>query len=197
MRRGALTILSLALAVTACGDDASTTTAAVTTAAPTTAAPTTTAAVVTTAGATTTSVDEVAARVAAATGYAGTYTGEWNNTTFGSSGSIDIEFGVDAATALATLVLDLGGNVFGVGDPDPLQAEFDLNAAGPYSGNDPLFGDYTVDIDEAGHLSVVAAAVPGVGGLELTLEGDFTAGEFAGTYVIAGLADGTFVATRA
>jgi hypothetical protein len=190
MRRGALTLLSLALVVAACGDDASTTTAAVTT-----AAPTTTAAVATTA-ASTTSLDEVAARVAAATGYAGSYTGEWVNTTFGSNGAIAVEFGVDAATALATLVLDLGGNVFGAADPAPLQAEFDLNAAGPYSGNDPLFGDYTIEIDDAGHLTVVAPAVPGVGGLELTLEGDFTAGEFVGTYVIAGLAEGTFVATR-
>ncbi|HAX82373.1 MAG TPA: hypothetical protein DCY40_07400 [Actinobacteria bacterium] len=190
MRRGALTVLSLILIAGSCGDDSSGTTATVTT-----AAPTTTAAVVTTA-ATTTSLDEVAARVAAATDYAGTYAGEWHNTTFDSSGTIAVDFGVDPATARATLVLDLGGNVFGAADPDPLHAEFDLTAAGPYAGNDPLFGDYTVAIDGAGHLTVIAPAVPGAGGLELTLEGDFADGEFTGAYVIAGLAEGTFTASR-
>lgn len=190
MRRGAFIILSLVLIATACGDDSSGTSAAVTT-----VAPTTTEAVVTTA-ATTTSLDEVAARVAAASAYAGAYTGEWHNTTFWSTGSIAIDFVVDPATARATLMLDLGGSVFGAADPDPLHAEFDLTAAGPYAGTDPLFGDYTVAIDGAGHLTVVAPAVPGVGGRELTLEGDFAAGTFDGTYEIAGLAEGTFTATR-
>lgn len=46
------------------------------------------------------------------------------------------------------------------------------------------------------HLSFTAAAIPGVGNREMTLEGDFVDGAFSGTYTIVGLAEGTFEASR-
>jgi hypothetical protein len=101
--------------------------------------------------------------VAAATGYAGTTPG--GTTTFDPR-SIDIEFGVDAPARDPGL--DLGGNVFGVGDPDPLWPS-SISMPPVHPGNDPL-GDYTAGVDEAGHLRG-RPAVPGRR-LELTLEGD-------------------------
>jgi hypothetical protein len=38
---------------------------------------------------------------------AGTYAGDWNNTTFGSTGPIEMEFSVDAEAAFALVTLDL------------------------------------------------------------------------------------------
>ncbi|MEQ1872524.1 MAG: hypothetical protein ABL953_02255 [Ilumatobacteraceae bacterium] len=201
MKRRALLIpiLSFALLVS-CGDDKksdSTTadTAADTSADTTTADSTADTTADTTADPTTTVVDPAAARIATAEEIAGTYTGEWTNTTFGSTGTINATFTVDAITAIASLSMDLGGNVFGSPDPDALTAEFDLNGEGPYAGTSELFGDYTVEYS-AGHLKFTAPAVPGVGNLEMTIEGDFADGAFSGTYTIVGLAEGTFEANR-
>lgn len=190
--RALVLALVLVVVVAGCGDDdAATTTAAVTT---TGAAMTSTAAV-------TTTVDEVAVRVAAAEAVAGTYTGEWTNTTFGSTGGVGVVFEVDAAAATATLVLDLAGSVFGGGDPDPLVIDFDLATGGPYVGNTALFGDFTVEIDTEGHLVMTAPAVPGLGGMTMVTEGDLTDSGFEATYVItqpagAVFAEGTMTAQR-
>lgn len=194
MKTRALLIPVVALVLASCGDDKkSADTSAADTSTADTAAPDTTVADATT---TVAPADPVAERVAAAEELAGTYTGVWNNTTFGSTGSIDATFTVDTATAVATLTLDLGGNVFGAPDPDPVVAEFDLNGEGPYTGTSALFGDYTISYS-GGQLTFEAAAVPGVGGRKMTMEGDFAAGSFSGTYTIVDLAEGTFEATRA
>lgn len=190
MNRKVLTLAVVALALAGCGDDKKSSDTTAVSAPETTAAPATTAA-----EATTTTVDEVAARVAAAEALAGAYSGEWNNTTFGSVGSIAATLAVDAATATATLTIDLGGNVFGAADPDPLTAEFDLTMEGPYTGTNELFGDFTITY-ENGQLMFDAPAVPGVGGRQMLLTGTFVDGTFSGTYTIVDLADGTFTATR-
>ncbi|MBI4884034.1 MAG: hypothetical protein HY826_08270 [Actinobacteria bacterium] len=196
MKIRVLFVLAVTMVVASCSDDKSgtddstpdsvapTTTVAPATVAPTTGAPTTT------------TPDPVALRVAVAEEIAGTYVGEWSNTTFGSTGSIDAQFSVDAANATASLTMDLGGNVFGASNPDPFVAEFDLNEAGPYAGTNAVFGEFTVTLDEAFHLKLTAVAVPGVGGKQMIVEGDFADGAFSGTYEIVGLAVGTFEAAR-
>lgn len=191
MRRLAIAIAMLTAVVTACGDDATTSTTAVVT----TAVTTTTAAATTTSAVTTTVADAGAERAAALAAIAGTYTGAWNNTTFGSTGPIAASLDVDVEARFAVLSLDLGGFVFGGPDPDPLVVEFDLLVAGPYPGSNALFGEFTMDLVD-GHLTMIAPAVPGVGGREMVLEGDLAGDSFAGTYTIDGLADGTFIAQR-
>jgi hypothetical protein len=189
MRRTAV-LIGFLLLVAACGGDdaATTTTAAATT--------TTGAAATTTTAAGTTTVDETAARVAAAVALAGTYTGEWHNITFGSTGSIEAELTVDEAAATAQLTLDLGGNVFGSSDPDAFTVDIDLSAAGPYEGTNDLLGDFTVEAGADGGVTLIAPEVPGLGGLELTIEGTVSGNEVTGTYDIPGLAGGEFTATR-
>jgi hypothetical protein len=144
---------------------------------------------------TTTALDPIAARVALAEEIAGTYSGQWNNTTFGSTGGIDATFTVDAASALATIELDVGGTAFGGSDPAPLTAVIGLDGSGPFFGTDPLFGDFTIEYLD-GHLVFTALAVPGLGGKTMTVEGDFADGSFNGTYTIPDLAEGTFETTR-
>lgn len=197
-RRDVITAI-FAIALAACGGDSESKT---TNAEPGTSTPSVTEAPDTAAPATTqaptpTTIDPVAERVANALELAGTYSGEWNNTTFGSVGSIDAVLAVDEATAVVTLTLDLGGNVFGGSNPDPLVAEFSLANDGPFTGTNELFGEFSIDIDDAGHMTMTAPAVPGVGDREMTIEGDFVDGAFTGTYNIVGLAEGTFQAARA
>ncbi|WKZ82667.1 MAG: hypothetical protein QY307_11375 [Acidimicrobiia bacterium] len=174
MRRYWMILLVLALA--ACGDDAATTTteAAATTTTEAAATTTTEAAATTTteaAAATTTGVDATAERVAVAATYAGTYTGEWNNTTFGSTGPVDVAVTVDDVAASTLISIDLGGNVFGGSNPDPFVVELDLVMPSPYTGSTPLLGDYSVEFGSEGGLVITAPSVPGLGGLMLVVEG--------------------------
>ena len=186
MRRASI-LIGLLLVLAACGDDDAATSTTTTEGDATT----------TTAAATTTSAadDPVAERIAAAEALAGEWTGEWHNNTFGSTGSIDATFEVDAAAATATLTLDLGGNVFGSNDPDPFAVDLDLTAAGPYEGTNDLLGDFTVTANADGAIVLDAPAVPGLG-RQLTMEGSMDGDTITGTYDIPGLADGTFTATR-
>jgi hypothetical protein len=79
--------------------------------------------------------------VASAQELEGEYEGEWNNTTFGSTGPVAASIAVDPDAALATFTLDLGGNVFGAADPDPFTVEIDLSQEGPYQFTTELMGD--------------------------------------------------------
>lgn len=135
-------------------------------------------------------------QVVAAQRLAGTYTGQWDNTTFASHGTMDATVTVDEASGTATLTLDIGGTAFGSPDPPAIETVLDLTGNGPIAGTNDFFGDFTVTIDDAGHLVFEAEAVPGVGGRTMTVDGTFADGGFTGTYVIAGLADGTFTCTR-
>lgn len=179
MKRSALMTAVLLLAG-ACGGsgagDTTTTTAATTT---------TTTTSTTIADTTTTGADDgTAGRVAAAGELAGSYEGEWNNITFGSSGSAEATIEVDGTLAIVTLVL--GGNVFGVGSPDPIVFEFDLTEPPPYETTSGLFGEATVEIDGGGGLGFTAASIDSLGGMSLAVVGTVDADGFDITYTIFG-----------
>lgn len=123
-----IALMALVLVAAACGDDdagtATTAAPATTEAATTTAAPVTTEAATTTAApatteAVTTTADPVAAMAAELAPYAGDFTGEWVNTTFGSEGPIEATIALDTEAMTLTITLDIGGFVFGAFDPDP------------------------------------------------------------------------------
>lgn len=182
------------VAFVGCSDDNGDSAATAATTAMTDAVAATSAVATTTA--TTPATAAVPEQVAEAQRLAGTYTGEWTNTTFGSVGTLQAEVTVDAEAATATISLDVGGNAFGSPDPALVITEIDLTQSGPISGTNDLLGEFTVSLDTSGHLTFVAVAVPGVGGKEMTIEADLADGMFTGSYTITGLAEGTFTATR-
>ena len=178
----------------ACGDDDAKTTAAPTTteAAATTEAPTTTEAPPVTEEVTTTA-DPAAAMVALAGMLVGDYTGEWENTTFTSNGPIDAEISVDADTATLTLTVDLGGYVFGAGDPPAETFGFNLTAGPPLTGTSVVVGDFILDVTMAGSFELIADAVPDPTGRVTTITVRGTVGfdgSVEGDYVV-GFSDGT------
>lgn len=196
MRRFALLLAAAVLAFTACGDDD---TSSENTSAPTTAATTEAPAETTTTTQAPAATEAPAGNplVEAALELVGTHTGEWNNTTFGTSGAIELTVDVDEATEMALVTLDLGGFVFGGDDPDPIMYELDLSIGSEgfdayefTGGVDDVFGETTMTFDGT-DFRFVAPSVPGVGGLEMIVEGEFTEAGFDGTYTITGLAEGT------
>lgn len=87
--------------------------------------------------------------------YAGTWTGQWNNTTAQSTGSVDLDVAVDRDGQTATFELDLGGPVLGVVlDPDPvtINGTYDEDSL---SVDDAagIYGDINVEIDDNGNIT--------------------------------------------
>ncbi len=86
----------------------------------------------------------------------GDFEGQWNNTTFGSSGaaSMSVE---SLGGANISVTVDLDGSVFGQGDPDPLVLTGSMGATGfvldPLVG-DPTFGSMSGGVDGAGAISI-------------------------------------------
>ena len=193
-------LLGLSLLVAACGDDdsqstdtsgtdATTATSAVAeaTSAPTVAETTTTAAAATT----TAALTGPAALIAAAADYVGEYEGEWNNTTFGSSGAMFVSvLEVNTEAGFILIETDLDGNVFGAADPDPFVIEISIDGDNLHVGFSEFMGASTFEIDEAGNF-MASSEPPGLG-LPLETEGFVTETGFGGTYTIPGLAEGTW-----
>ncbi|MEX0827285.1 MAG: hypothetical protein WD184_11100 [Acidimicrobiia bacterium] len=192
MRRFGPMALALMLLAAGCGDDdtASTTTSAPPATTTTTAAPATT---TTGAPATTTSaaVDPTAERVAAAQELEGDYEGEWNNTTFGSTGPVDASIVVDPDAAVAQFTLDLGGNVFGFPDPDPFTVEIDLSQEGPYQFTNELLGDGEFTIAD-GIVFFTAFSIDQLTGASMEVEGTVNSSGWDLFYKILTPAGSTF-----
>jgi len=202
LRRTATILFVLTLVVAACGDDdadsnatsgtsAATATSAATesTTAATTAAETTT----TVAAETTTAValEGPAGFIAAAADFVGTYSGDWNNTTFGSTGAMFITvLEVSTEFGFVLIEIDLDGNVFGLADPDAFVIEVSIDGDNLHVGFSEFLGGSSFAIDEFGNFTMTAE--PLSLGLPLEVEGGLTDIGFGGTYNIPGLAEGTW-----
>jgi hypothetical protein len=98
---------------------------------------------------------------------AGNWTGNWNNVTYGSTGSSTASVTVDSANNKATFVLDLNGNVFGGTDPaaETFTGTYDDNSF-TFSGPSNVFGLLTLTIKKDG--TVTGSATPPRGAVTLT-----------------------------
>ena len=80
--------------------------------------------------------------------FVGNWSGQWNNTTFGSTGSTTMTLTSDATNMTAQMILDMNGNVLGGADPAPMtldgtytDTEFTVSAT------TDLFGEFIVHPD--------------------------------------------------
>lgn len=186
-------IATVSLIAASCGDSGSTdvagnadstdppTTVAATSAAPATAAPTSTAAP-TTAAPTTTGAPEVTNPPKAPLPE-GTLTGQWNNTTFGSSGKAVSEVGVTGDTL--SVFLDLtDGNVLGQGISDIFGVDLPISElADGYTVETPFLGTLKITIKD-GQVDVVGTGTPVAGISGFTASGTITDTLLSGTYEV-------------
>lgn len=82
----------------------------------------------------------------AARGQSVSYEGTWTNTSFGSSGASS--FSVDVNGADVSLTFDLGGGVFGMGDPPPVTLAGEVTSTGIVFRQDDhsFFGDILINV---------------------------------------------------
>jgi hypothetical protein len=101
--------------------------------------------------------------IAAVEALVGHYQGTWTNTTFGSTGTIDMTIALDAATRTATVTSTLTGNVFGAPAPPPQSVQVPLDASDPLKPvtvTSPVFGSVTVAAQADGSIVIDAANLP-------------------------------------
>jgi len=181
----AILLAVVSLIAASCGDSGSTdavgnaTTAAPTTAAPTTASPTT--------AAPTTAVPTTAAPTTTAAAVPplpeGSLTGQWNNTTFGSSGTAVSSVGVTGDTMSVSLELT-DGNVLGQGISDIFSIDLPIGElANGTTVQTTFLGTMTITINN-GQIDVVATDSPVAGISGFTASGTITATSLSGTYEV-------------
>ena len=151
-------VLVIALAGACAKKAATTTTAATTTSAAASSATSTTAA--SSSGSSTTAASSTGS--SAIEKLAGTYTGTWKNTTFGSSGAAKATITVDSAAKTVSVNYDLDGSVFGASDPPAETLKGTIDSGGNASAHttSALFGPIDATYTSAGVFTMTAAAVP-------------------------------------
>lgn len=118
--------------------------------------------------------------------------GTWNNDTFGSSGGVIFEtrFALDKPT----LLYDINGPVFGVGDAPPVNLDGQITSKGVVfsKSNDPFFGKMTITLGFDGTVTMLIENPPASPGIRReTSVGRFANGELNTTFIVEFTAGGT------
>lgn len=133
--------------------------------------------------------------------YAGTWTGSWSNTSFGSTGDMNGELTIEK-NGTARLVLDVDGFVFGLADPvvKTFTGSYDEGALRLTGANDDVFGDLTMTFAQGGIVTVSGLEVPASDIDVLSASGTVTTSALNANYTLtfggATFAQGTMSLTK-
>lgn len=95
------------------------------------------------------------------TRYVGSWAGTWNNSTFSSSGTVTANVTINSNNLV--MVVDLGGNVFGGGDPasETFTVTFGGTSARLEATNSSTYGVVTGELSANGDFEITGTNVPG------------------------------------
>ena len=148
---------------------------------------------VTLAGTTTVNITMTPAEEA---GAAGNWAGQWNNTTFGSSGSMTMTLAVDTIAQTTTMTLDLNGSVFGASDPAAETTTGSYTTAGAtLTKTSAVFGNVTFDITSTGQITGNGTSVPSATISRIDFTGTAGVSTIALNYTVTFTAGGTATGT--
>lgn len=139
---------------------------------------------------------------AASTGspLAGNFNGTWKNTTFGSSGTLNVKFTVTGSQAAALVTVT--GNVFGGSAPGPVTFNGTLDSNGFASDSTvDTFGHCVIKVTPAGAVTVHCDQIPNPMIATLDVNGTWNGSGGNMTYVVTfasggGTANGTVTFTK-
>jgi hypothetical protein len=110
-------------------------------------------------------------------GYQGTFKGSWNNTTFGSTGSMTWIISADPASRRITIDVTVGGNFFGGSGAPGETIILTHLATGTIRGTSPAFGDISGTITPDGRLTITLKNISGGLIKQVDVTGSFTGGD--------------------
>jgi hypothetical protein len=124
--------------------------------------------------------------VTAAQKFVGHYQGPWNNTTFGSSGTVDLTITLDTTAKTLKTVTTITGNVFGAAPPptETLTIPLPASATTPVTVTSPTFGAITFTLEADGSLVADAPNVPSTNAATFNMVLHLTATGIDGTYTV-------------
>ncbi|MBL8087162.1 MAG: hypothetical protein JNM85_03710 [Chthonomonas sp.] len=137
------------------------------------------------------------------TPFIGSWTGNWNNLTYSTTGPASMTFGANTTTKAANWTMDLDGNVFGGPNPpaDNLVGSY-TDSALSVTGSSPTFGTLSFTVDKNGNVTGGSTTVPGGFVQSITYSGTITPTSMNLTYVITFVnpaiapANGTLIMTK-
>lgn len=137
-----------------------------------------------------------------AAAYAGTWTGPWNNQTFGTSGTGTLVDTINTVAQTFDATLTLTGNVFGTTAPPP-QHFTGSYAAGSFTQAGTAFGDITINFPSPGNFTGSGVNVPNPNIARIDFNGTVTTTRISMNYTITftaaaggGSATGTMVLNK-
>jgi hypothetical protein len=130
----------------------------------------------------------------------GSYTGNWNNTTYGTTGTLSLSMGMVESTQSSLMRITITGNMFGSSAPSPilLYAGYSLSGTNVISasGSDAVLGNYTFTVDSKQKFTFTSTDVPSPNVSGLAATGNFHGDKIDGTYTVnmrpSGVATGNF-----
>ena len=123
--------------------------------------------------------------------FQGSYTGSWNNNTFGTTGGAFLSQGIVQSTQTVLAQLTLTGNVFGGSAPAPMVFVGTYNANGFTStGTSAFFGLVTMTVSTTGAWTMTANSVPNSPVSSFSITGTARPEGFSGIYTIGFAAGG-------
>jgi len=133
--------------------------------------------------------------------FAGTWSGSWTNTTYGSSGDLVATVAVEH-DGTASFTFDAGGFVFGALDPPQITLSGTYDASGITIDlpGEPVFGDVKVTFNQDGTFEMSGDVIPTAGIARVEASGTFSGDTMQGTYTVffdnESVAEGTVSMTR-
>lgn len=128
--------------------------------------------------------------------FQGSYTGQWNNNFFSTTGGAAASIAVEAHTHSIAFLLTLSGLVFGVPNPAPTLLTGNYSDTGfTTTGDSDLFGPVTMTVNADGTFSFAANSVPGGLISTFNITGTAFPDKINGNYTIGLLGGGTATGT--
>ena len=124
--------------------------------------------------------------VAAAQTFVGHYTGPWKNTTFGSTGTLELTISLDTTAKAVKVVTTITGNLFGSPPPptETLTLPLPATATTPVTVTSTTFGPMTFTLQADGSLVADAPTVPSANAATFNLVLKPSTSGIDGTYTV-------------
>jgi len=117
--------------------------------------------------------------------FAGNWTGQWNNTTFSTTGPASMAVTIDTTHQTFQAVMTIGGSVFGGSAPPPQTFSGPYNSSGvTITANGTAFGNITATISSSGAISGSGTSVPNPNISRVDFTGTATASVITINYTI-------------